>query len=1732
MAAVVSTASVASRCRPDPVAAVVSTAHPRLLSGISILGRTIFAAIRVAFGLLLLAPVTGLTQDRARPAKPAGETEFEEVLPAAVDATAQMDSEANAIFMQANAFAAEGKYELVFRLLEQALALSGQTMASADGEHYQPARLLAIRILREMPKEVLASYRLLVDPLARRQLQLFGRDPQRERLERVYWQQFLSSHGDNAAYVLACLELDQHNFARARRILTEIRRLHPDSDVPASELLPRLALACVRSLDVYGAEQAWQAYRMEAPELPPKWLPVEAEIEALVRDRERPTGELVAAYGDFQRLGRLPAFAAGRDALWTMHWELPIEYESAPQNVRHIGIRPTARKLSPVTMARRMHDYGWRPADQIVSADGKLWYTDQGQVICLDLQTGKRRWVSPKYADKQDGKRYPHYYRRLRHRGAVDPSTPNTPQEIFAFGDRLARDLSLVGDAVYRIDANESSSFMANLYGVRIVNGRRVRREIPVGNVLTALDRKTGKVKWRIGREPGAKETVISIVGGKLFDIPEVDKITIDGDPKDWAGRGYNVPMPPKPGADKADFSTQVHLGWNRKGLLVRVETKDSIIQEHKDTKQMFRGDSVELFVAERRSNWNMYQIIVSTGADKKHPKPRFYIYDHRRRKRRTSPKTLTATFGHSKIKGGYIVEGLLPWKNLGITPRVKSEIGFQIYVNDVDGKGKHFICKWYPRNGTHMNPGLMQRLRLTDPRGRTRAEPGKAVAKKKVPPKRWKANRLRFLATPVGWADRLLVPFEDELGFYVAALEPSSGLPLWQTRIASSVPASEPPESTCHITMQGALAYLCTGQGQVACIDAADGAVLWVTTYESTRVAVPLPEFEAEAAAGEEDGDAGAAAAADGDAAPELPRGWEENLVVCYGSRALVLPSDSPSLICVDRISGRRQWVAPKPEGVDYFVGLRAGKAVVAGTNRLIAYDLETGRPAWREKLDHSSGRAVLADDEILTPVGKRIQRFAVADGKRRGTVHLQTPQNLPVGNLYVSDAGLVVAGPNRVYLLRNAKGDLERLNRRIATGKDVKARRERAELYYSLRRYPEALADFRAVHEAATGPAGETARRDLLRVTLEFAGTGRRNALELLRAAGKLARTPAEKLETAWALGCLLETLGKPTEAFDTFLAALPAAAAGTVPVTGADRSWVMASRPAIWRRLLGLRDQVEAQRRAGIDRIQQEILNRAKAAEDDEQLAGITVDFEGTAAARDAAVLLAARFRGRQQYGAAAAVLARVRTGSAPARRPLHLAWLELYLAADRSREGRLLLAQLAVADPQWQAPALQAVAAKLETGKAPPAGCPVPPLKRLWKHKLPRGYISANFFSGAGWIYVSPHSGSIGCLRLADGKKLWERKFDRRQAQMYQTLRPTNLLPTATGAEVKTMETWNGKDLATRPSPIADGVLQAVDAGGLAMFYTAANGGTLAVMDLLSGRLLWRREDISSRMAEVRSSRVFAGPGRFVLMGYKATGSIDVLTFEAGTGRLSRREGDRNEWNAVHLQAQMGGAGGYQPPGGLELNNGVLRRLEPGTKKVIWKTPKLGISRFQPAARGYLAVELGNGEAGAIRLRDGKLTCRSRKPVSWRYVRAENSIPSVMFVQYGTQQQVFAVNPATGKVLFDGKVPQYSQALLPAGAGLLLIRYRKVTKQGNRRRYSAYQIRYLKADGKLLPEVLPRSADIAKNEQRHYWLPNFGKGVLLLVNRSTGSVVAYVRAEAGDRQTGGAGKRPEK
>jgi len=212
---------------------------------------------------------------------------------------------------------------------------------------------------------------------------------------------------------------------------------------------------------------------------------------------------------------------------------------------------------------------------------------------------------------------------------------------------------------------------------------------------------------------PAAKD----IAGaGTIYDIPRVPVKVPDA--REWDGDvGFRVAAIVDTDLGTAsrnatDFhAARCRLGWNEQGLLVYMDVHDITPSE---APQIWDGDCVEIFVGpEATGNFDRIQYLVAPGRTAEFAESRIAFFhilrdgDHQK-----SPEA--PQYAVRKSGDGYVVELLIPWAAMDVTPAVGLEVGIQMQTGDFN-TGKTQYARWAPQIAGPRRPVNLQRIRLVE---------------------------------------------------------------------------------------------------------------------------------------------------------------------------------------------------------------------------------------------------------------------------------------------------------------------------------------------------------------------------------------------------------------------------------------------------------------------------------------------------------------------------------------------------------------------------------------------------------------------------------------------------------------------------------------------------------------------------------------------------------------------------------------------------------------------------------------------------------------------------------------------------------------------------------------------------------------------------------------------------------------------------------------------------------
>ena len=456
---------------------------------------------------------------------------------------------------RADELAAMSRYDLAVPLWQKVLEEAGDQLvvqavpAETPGKHYQRLRPVALQIeatLAKLPPAGLREYRVNTDPEARSLLAAATGDLREAALAEVVRKYFLSSVGDEAAFELACLQLERQEYAAGLRLLKKLTS-YPQSEISPANVLLRLAVAQARIGNAKEAQQTLRRLASQGNLVSARNL--ELVTEDVEQQASQTTAQVVAVAGWPMRFGtaahdgamrRLPDAGMGTGyaelrecrpafpllGIPELPEDVPKIYMSTKGQTKQmiyvngVIIDPDVyQRERGVVVNRHEIVERWKKRGGNLVGDpllvGDHVVVDAGdRIVCYDAATGALRWqghprpydVDPlskssllmKIADQRYGYR-------------AQTSPYGTFAELQLFGDALHHAMSSSGGQVFLVTGDRESDEAAPQEEDQQLNWAQLEQrgfQRKCRNALAAYEVGTGKLVWNRSASPdGEKRT-------------------------------------------------------------------------------------------------------------------------------------------------------------------------------------------------------------------------------------------------------------------------------------------------------------------------------------------------------------------------------------------------------------------------------------------------------------------------------------------------------------------------------------------------------------------------------------------------------------------------------------------------------------------------------------------------------------------------------------------------------------------------------------------------------------------------------------------------------------------------------------------------------------------------------------------------------------------------------------------------------------------------------------------------------------------------------------------------------------------------------------------------------------------------------------------------------------------------------------------------------------------------
>jgi outer membrane protein assembly factor BamB len=314
------------------------------------------------------------------------------------------------------------------------------------------------------------------------------------------------------------------------------------------------------------------------------------------------------------------------------------------------------------------------------------------------------------------------------------------------------------------------------------------------------------------------------------------------------------------------------------------------------------------------------------------------------------------------------------------------------------------------------------------------------------------------FLGAPLPVAQSLYVLGESAGAVYLLALDRKTGAVEWRQQLARL-------ETSVQIDLRRRLqsispAYeagivVCpTGAGAVMGVDLAKRSFAWAYRFDALSLVESISRMRDEHAGG-------------------FRNRWIENACSIADGKVVLTPPESDFIHCVDLQTGKLLWKARRDE-MNRVACIQAGRVLLIGNKKLMAFNLQDGTPAWKKPLDllgaeTPSGTGFLSDGRYYLPLSSsEVAAIDVSEGR---IVARTSPRDeAPLGSLIchrgsvISQNGEYLDCYDQIDALRaRSKRQLEQ------EPNNVEALRTLGEVAYNEERWSDALTLLERAYQVA---------------------------------------------------------------------------------------------------------------------------------------------------------------------------------------------------------------------------------------------------------------------------------------------------------------------------------------------------------------------------------------------------------------------------------------------------------------------------------------------------------------------------------------------------------------------------------------------------------------------------------------------------------------------------------------
>ncbi len=300
------------------------------------------------------------------------------------------------------------------------------------------------------------------------------------------------------------------------------------------------------------------------------------------------------------------------------------------------------------------------------------------------------------------------------------------------------------------------------------------------------------------------------------------------------------------------------------------------------------------------------------------------------------------------------------------------------------------------------------------------------------------------FVGLPVHISgDRYGILYSKGSELFISLVD-KRGRGIWHKVVSSYEDSSFMYVDNAKCVYENGFFYISTGFGLVAKIEAEMGQYVWASNYERQIDSRAKNSYQV---LSEKDG-------------------FEQNDMIVKNGVVFVAPPDAKQLICFDDETGEMVLTgnADHFSGYSrYLIGFEQDGILSCGEKGIRKYSYENLEELWTSEIEKIYSRPLINGSCVVAPSENNIYMLNITTGVKLKKFKIsQSDENFKLGNLYIAKDLILSVGFDSLMVCGNLSSRIDSLSHKITDENDMASVFNRAELYFKIKDYRHALADY----------------------------------------------------------------------------------------------------------------------------------------------------------------------------------------------------------------------------------------------------------------------------------------------------------------------------------------------------------------------------------------------------------------------------------------------------------------------------------------------------------------------------------------------------------------------------------------------------------------------------------------------------------------------------------------------